>query len=184
MSVRLIPGSVRIARGLEGEGLCETENPLCRIVSMDCAMKLRGREKNGTGTGWQGMFSSIRQGWPEPVPIFSRPLSPPVCEDNHIVTGIDLPASMSSLTLWPATLAGRRNAHRYQSVIRGGLTDQAPPSFHRMLQPSTNRCRSDGCGARRGLGHSPASCPGLLQGVVRCRWLRGTPFSMRRNPIV
>ncbi len=52
--------SSRFSRGDEQAGEVDTIFP-------------RGCEKNGTGTGRHVTFSGIRQGWPEPVPIFSQP---------------------------------------------------------------------------------------------------------------
>ncbi len=36
-------------------------------------------KKSGPGTGRHAIFSAIRQGWPEPVPIFSQSLASASC---------------------------------------------------------------------------------------------------------
>lgn len=92
LSVRSIPGSVRIARGLVDKRLCETANPLCRIRSTECAMKL----------------STI------------------ACEIDHNGTDIYSQSRMSLLISLPVTLAGKKNAHHYQSAISGEFTVSKP----------------------------------------------------------
>ena len=61
------------------------------------------------------------------------------CEINHKDAGIDSQFRMSSFRLSPATLAGRRNAHRYQTAFRSELTDSK-----RLIsvRSSLNRCGS------------------------------------------